>query len=104
MPDKIILIAHRDAAIRDRFATALSDARHAFVTAATVEMAHAAARDAAHPISLAVVDAGLSEDGLGWIHELRGALTWPVLIFAGSVRSVADTRALLAVPVAGYIN
>jgi uncharacterized protein (TIGR02266 family) len=104
MQDKIILIAHRDATVRDRFAAALADARHTFVTAATAETANAAARDAAHPISLAVVDIGLTDDGLAWIRGLRGDLTWPVLVFAGTVRSVADARALLAIPVAGYIN
>lgn len=104
MQDKIILIAHRDATVRDRFAAALADARHTFVTAATAETANAAARDAAQPISLAVVDIGLTDDGLAWIRGLRGELTWPVLVFAGTVRSVADARALLAIPVAGYIN
>src|SRR6188472_1103541 len=104
MQDKIILIAHRDATVRDRFAAALADARHIFVTAATAEAATEAARDGAHPISLAVVDIGLADDGLAWIRGLRGELKWPVLVFAGTVRSVADARALLAIPVAGYIN
>ena len=104
MQDKIILIAHRDATVRERFAAALADARHTFVTAATAETANEAVRDAARPISLAVVDIGLTDDGLGWIRGLRGDLTWPVLVFAGTVRSVADARELLAIPVAGYIN
>lgn len=104
MPDKIILIAHRDPVVRDRFGAALADARHSFVTAATAETATAAARDSARPISLAVVDVGLTEDGLAWIRGLRGDLTWPVLVFAGTVRSVGDARALLGVPVAGYVN
>jgi len=104
MQDKIILIAHHDATVRDRFAAALADARHTFVAAATAEAATEAARDAARPISLAVVDIGLTDDGLAWIRGLRGDLTWPVLVFAGTVRSVADTRALLGVPVAGYVN
>ena len=104
MPDKIILIAHRDQEVRDRFAAALADARHTFVTASTAEAANEAVRSSTEPISLAVLDIGLSDDGLGWIRGLRGDLTWPVLVFAGTVRSVADTRALLAIPVAGYIN
>ena len=104
MQDKTILIAHRDATVRDRFAAALADARHTFVTAATAESATEAAQDAARPISLAVVDIGLTDDGLTWIRGLRGDLKWPVLVFAGTVRSVADARALLAIPVAGYIN
>ena len=104
MQDKIILIAHRDATVRDRFAAALADARHTFVTAATAETADEAVRDTARPISLAVVDVGLTDDGPAWIRALRGDHTWPVLVFAGTVRSVADARALLTIPVAGYIN
>lgn len=103
-PDKIILIAHRDPGVRDRFAAALADARHTFVTAGTAEAAEAAAQDATRPISLAVVDIGLRDDGLAWVRGLRGDRAWPVLVFAGTVRSVADARGLLEVPVAGYIN
>jgi uncharacterized protein (TIGR02266 family) len=104
MQDKIILIAHRDAIVRERFAAALADARHTFVTAESADAASAAVRDVSHPISLAVVDIGLVEDGVGWIRTLRGERTWPVLVFAGTVRSVADARALISVPVAGYVN
>lgn len=101
MPDKIILIAHRDQAVRDRFAAALTDARQEFVMAATADAADTAA---AQPLNLAVLDAGLREDGPGWIRALRGNRAWPVLVFAGTVRSVADARALLDIPVAGYLN
>ena len=104
MQDKIILIVHRDASVRERFAAALADARHTFVTADTAGEASVAAQDPARPISLAVVDIGLADDGVAWIRALRGEQTWPVLVFAGTVRSVADTRALITVPVAGYIN
>jgi uncharacterized protein (TIGR02266 family) len=104
MPDKIILIAHREVSVRDRFAAALADARHTFVTADSAEQAVAAAQDVSRPISLAVVDIGLADDGVAWIRTMRGELAWPVLVFAGTVRSVADARALIAVPVAGYIN
>lgn len=104
MPDKTILIAHRDLLVRDRFSAALADARHTFVTAATAQAAQDAAQDAARPISLAVVDVGLCEDGLSWVRGLRGDQVWPVLVFAGTVRSVTEARALLEVPVAGYIN
>lgn len=104
MPDKIILVAHHDPGVRDRFAAALADARHTCITAATVAAAGAAATDVTRPISLAVVDVGLGDDGLEWIRTLRGGQAWPVLAFAGSVRSVADARVLMTVPVAGYIN
>lgn len=104
MPDKIILVAHRDPGVRDRFSAALADARHICITAATVSAVSAAATDATRPISLAVIDVGLGDDGLDWIKTLRGDLAWPVLAFAGTVRSVADARVLMGVPVAGYIN
>ncbi len=104
MPDKIILIAHRNIDVRERFSTALAGARHTPVTAATAAAADAAARDLARPVSLAIVDAGLREDAPAWILALRGDTSRPVLVFAGSVASANDARALLAVPIAGYIN
>ncbi len=104
MRNKIILIAHQDSGVRDRFAAALADARHTCVTAATAEAANAAARDPSQPLSLAIVDLGLREDTLEWLRELRGDRARPVLVFAGTVRSAADARTLLTVPVAGYIN
>jgi uncharacterized protein (TIGR02266 family) len=104
MPDKIILIAHRDADVRHRFSVALAEARHTPVMAATAAAADLAARDAARPVSLALIDAGLSDDAPAWVLSLRGDMARPVLVFAGSVVSSADARALLAVPIAGYIN
>lgn len=107
MSDKIILIAHGDSDVRDRFAAALADARHGYVTAETADAAVTAARDGTRPISLALVDLGLHEDPVSWARTLRGGGSGhprPVLAFAGTVRSAADARALLAVPIAGYIN
>lgn len=104
MSDKIILIAHRDSGVCGRFAAALADARHTYVTATTAAEAVGAARDANPPISLAIVDAGLHEDPVAWIRDIQGGHPRPVLVFAGTVRSASDTRALLTVPVAGYVN
>jgi uncharacterized protein (TIGR02266 family) len=107
MSDKIILIAHGDSGVRDRFAAALADARHVYVTAATADAALAAVQDPARPISLVVLDLGLHTDPVPWARTLRGGGTGPtrpVLVFAGTVRSAADARALLAVPAAGYVN
>lgn len=99
---KIILIAHRDASVRDRFAAALSDARHQYVTANSGADAVAAVNRA----SLALIDLALHEDPPSWVRQLRAASTTqlPVLVFAGSVRSAADSRRLWPVAVAGYIN
>jgi uncharacterized protein (TIGR02266 family) len=104
--DKTILIAHRDADVRDRFAAALADARHGFVTAATEAAAHGAATDATVPISLALIDLGLAPDGIEFVRALRqrAGRTFPVVVFAGTVDSADQVRALLALHVAGYVN
>ncbi len=103
--DKTILIAHRQAAIRDRFAAALADARHAFVTADTDLSAREAA-SATPPVSLALVDLGLAEDGVAFVRALRHAADrpLPVVIFAGTVGSVDQVRQLADLRVAGYVN
>jgi uncharacterized protein (TIGR02266 family) len=103
---KTILIAHRLAAVRDRFAAALADARHTFVTADTREAALARAADAAAPVSLALVDLGLADESIGFVRALRQAAgrTLPLVIFAGTIRSADEVRTLLALGVAGYIN
>ena len=104
--DKTILIAHRHSAVRDRFAAALADARHGFVTADGEQAACDAAADTAKPISLALVDLGLADDGAAFVQELWEAAgrVLPVVVFAGSVGSSDQVRALLAMNVAGYVN
>lgn len=106
MSGKTILIAHRQAAVRDRFAAALADARHTYVTAADEDAAHDAAADPGRPISLALVDLGLAEDGVGFIRALRetAGRPLPVVVFAGTVETADHVRALLDVHVAGYVN
>lgn len=103
---KIILIAHRQSAVRDRFAAALADARHAFVTADTEQAARRAAADATRPVSLALVDLGLADDGVALVRALRHATgrALPVVVFAGTVTAADQIRALAGVHVAGYVN
>ena len=104
--DKIILIAHRRADVRDRFAAALADARHRYITADSEATARSAIADGRAPISLALVDLGLAQDGVGFLRALR-ALTdrrLPLVVFAGTVASADQVRALLALNVAGYVN
>ena len=106
MRDKTILVAHRQRAVRDRYAAALADARHASVTAGTETAARAAAADASAPISLALVDLGLSDDPAALVRSLRqaagGAL--PIVVFAGTVGSSDQIRTLLGLNIGGYIN
>ena len=106
MHDKTILIAHRHAAVRDRYAAALADARHAFVTAGTAAAACAAAADAAMPVSLALLDLGLTDDTATFVRSLRQAAgrLLPIVIFAGTVGSADQIRTLLGLNIAGYIN
>jgi len=103
---KRILIAHRHAAVRDRFAAALADARHAFVTADSEAAARRAMADSAAPISLVLVDLGMSEDGVAFVRALRqdAGRALPVVAFAGTVTAADQVRALLALHVAGYVN
>jgi uncharacterized protein (TIGR02266 family) len=105
MSAKTILIAHQVAAVRDRFAVALADARHGFVIADSEAAARAAVSDPARPISLALVDMALSADPVAFIRSLRhaGVAPLPVVVFSGSVGSAADVTPLAALGVA-YIN
>jgi uncharacterized protein (TIGR02266 family) len=106
MSVKTILIAHRHAAVRDRFAAALADARHAFVMADTSDAALASAADTASPVSLVLIDLGMAEDGAGLVRSLKQAAgrPLPVVVFAGTVSVAAQVSALLSLGVAGYVN
>ena len=67
MSVKTILVAHRFTTIRERFAAALADARHAYVMAESGEAALSAAADRSKPVSLALVDLGLAADGVTFV-------------------------------------
>jgi len=103
---KTILIAHRVAAVRDRFAAALADARHEFVTADSEAGARRAAANRELPISLALVDLGLSADGVAFVRLLKqdAGRTLPVVVFSGTVSSAAQVPMLLALGIGGYVN
>ena len=103
---KTILIAHRQAAVRDRFAAALADARHAFVMAENEAGARRAAADRAVPISLALVDLGLASDGVTFVRTLKhdAGRALPVVVFSGTVSSAEQVPRLLALGIGGYVN
>jgi len=105
MSTKTILIAHRSAAVRDRFAAALADARHAFVSVGSEAEARAAAQAPASPINLVLVDLALAEDGAAFVRDVRQRpdRLVPVVVFSGSLPSAALVPALAAMNVA-YIN
>lgn len=106
MSVKTILVAHRMAGVRDRFAAALADARHAYVLATSEETARRAVADQSRPISLVIVDLELVDDGVMFVRALREAAKkpLPVVVFAGSISTSGQIPALAAMNVAGYIN
>jgi len=106
MSVKTILVAHRTAAIRDRFAAALADARHAYLLAASAAEIRQAMANETTPVSLALIDLGLADDGVTLVRDLRDAARrpLPVVVFSGSVTHAAQVQALATVQVAGYIN
>jgi uncharacterized protein (TIGR02266 family) len=106
MSVKTILIAHRDAGVRDRFAVALADARHRFVSAESESAARQAAADLAEPVSLALVDLALAGDAIDFVRALRrgSGEPIPIIVFSGSVESAADIPRLAEIGGVGYIN
>jgi len=102
---KTILIAHRSAEVRDRFAAALADAHHAYLLAGSVAAAEAAIDDPSMPMNLILVDLALGEDGVELVRALRKrrGQTVPVVVFAGSVVAASQIPPLAAMNVA-YVN
>jgi uncharacterized protein (TIGR02266 family) len=104
--DKIILVAHRRSEVRDRFAAALADARHGYVTAGSEGAVHDTLAERGGAISLALIDLGLADDGVALVRTLRerAGRQLPLVVFAGTVASADQIRALLAMNVTGYVN
>lgn len=102
---KVLLVAHRDGDVRDRFVAALADARHKAATASSEADALAAARQRP-PISLALIDLRLCSDATQFVRRLREVSqpALPVLAFARSLRDAGQARDLTAVGIAGYVN
>ena len=105
MSTKTILIAHRHASIRDRFAVALADARHDFVMADSEAAAIQAAADTDRPISLAIIDLSLAASAAGFVRALRDARqpAVPVIVYSGTVGAASEIPALTGMGV-GFIN
>jgi len=103
---KTILVAHHHAAVRDRFAAALADARQAFVLADTEAATRVAIGEPAGAISLALVDLGLAADAVAFVRALRalGGPSMPITAFSGSIVSAVLVPALAEAGIAGYIN
>ena len=71
MSVKTILVAHQMPSVRDRFAAALAEARHASVAAATASELRAVLADQTTRVDLALVDLGLSDAPMELVAEVR---------------------------------
>jgi uncharacterized protein (TIGR02266 family) len=104
---KNILIAHRLASVRDRFAVALADLHHEFalMLADSEEAATRSMATATEPVVLAIVDVGLSADPVGFLRALARATAAPprIMVFSSSIPSAAEIP-LLASMTTGYVN
>ena len=105
MSAKTVLIAHRQAQVRDRFAAALADARHVFLVADSADAARRALADTDEPVDLVLIDLGLDEDGIALVTSLRKARAQPVpiVVFSGTLTSAAQVPRLAAMEV-GFVN
>ncbi len=106
MSVKTILVAHQAAAVRDRFTSALTEARHASMTAATAAALRSAVSDSATQVDLALVDLSLADSPLDLVADVRrgGTRLIPVVVFAGSVTSADQVHGLTSLGVTAYIN
>ena len=108
MSVKTILVAHRSLVVRDRFAAALAEAKQDYLLAGTEPALRAALVSDRAPVSLALIDLGLTgdRDPVALVQEVRGSgpRPFPVVVFAGTVSSADQVAALAAAGVAGYVN
>lgn len=108
MSVKTVLIAHRSARVRDRFAAALADAQQECALADSVSALRLAIEAADRKVSLVLIDLGLAPEGgaAQLVAEAggRSARTIPVVAFAGSLTSADQVGELGAAGVAGYVN
>lgn len=108
MSVKTILIAHQSAAVRDRFAAAMADARQEYVVAGTDTTLRSTLASGKVVIDLAILDLSLGRDTdpAGFVTQVRnaGPRQIPVVVFAGSVTSASLVELLAAAGVRGYVN
>ena len=108
MSVKTILIAHQSAAVRDRFAAALADARQEYLVAGTETTLRSTLAGGSVVVDLALVDLALAHgtDPLTFLTQVNsgGSGRIPILVFAGSVRSAGLVQTLASGGVRGYIN
>ena len=102
-----ILVADDTAFVRDRFKAAMEAAGHTVTVAGTAPDALSLLRAGGARFDLIVLDLQLPHsNGLELLRAIHAtqASHGPIVVFSGTIASVADVRELGALGVAGYIN
>jgi uncharacterized protein (TIGR02266 family) len=103
---KTVLVADDTAFVRDRFRAAIESAGHRAITVTTEAEALQAIRAPHQPLDLLVLDLRLPPaTGTTLVRKIRAHdREVPILVFSGTVTTVAEVRELATLGVAGYIN
>ena len=105
---KTVLVVDDTAFVRDRFATALTNAGHTAVSVGSVSDLLARLRDDKAPVDLVVMDLRMPNSGgvelVRAVRKTSGGGRVPVLVFSGTIGSAEEVRELSALGVAGYVN
>lgn len=104
---KTVLVAADTPFVRDRFKSALDTAGHRALVVKSVAQLLAHVRADFDELHLIVLDLRMSNSvGAELVKRIRklDAGRLPILVFSGSVTSVAEVRELAALGVAGYLN
>lgn len=107
MSTKTIVVADDTAFVRERFATALSEAGLHSITVASMPELLACLKPEHQKIDLVLLDLHLGPRrgvDVARIVTDRVGQDVPVLIFSGTIANAGEARALAALGVAGYIN
>jgi uncharacterized protein (TIGR02266 family) len=104
---RTILVAHREAEVRERFAAALAEANCTLVSADSAETAIAHLSTAGgDPVQLALVDLRLAAAPMEFLRALRRASTPPaqLLVFASTVAGADRIPVLAGMGISGFVN
>lgn len=107
MTPKTVLIASDTKTVSERFTSAIEAAGHNVVALGTPDEILACLRDGKVHVALVLVDLKLPRgNGIELVRAIRehDPERVPVIVFSGTIRDVAEVRALALLDVAGYIS
>jgi CheY-like chemotaxis protein len=106
MSGKVVIVAHRNQAVRERFVAALHDAGHRAAGVETASETRAALDAAGGLADLALVDASLPHDVVAALASVSGPADRrpAIVVFGSTVAGASQARALAAAGVRAYVN